>query len=1161
MATTPTSPIDPSASENVRNVAKAMLEIQKTQESIGDLASQMVESYKKILLQVSRYGVTMNAITKKHGKIASFSKAILEDARARSMIQDEISSQLRSQEIAMVKYKFYEQEAARSGIARLDALYKEEEIQKKLAENSSLSHRDKLKYIEEEFKRTKVNTDYLSDQAQITESAKQTAVGESIKKFREMTDEQLKNSKEFKTFVEQGKDYFKNIEDTAMRRAETESETADAAERSLNAIYSSRKYLEDTLRLNRMIQTSVKMQAGLTQNIKENNFAAFGPLAGAARNSNALVTSLKQAGFYATLAEVSLVAMEKTLTSIVKLYQMGFERFKYLDKAAEDFRKETGFTKDQMVRVRDLSENLNSLLAEMGATMEEFYSTTKAITDTFGTIGSVSEKALIDITAMKVNLGVAAEDSAAVLSTFQGLGGLTEKSALNVMSMTARLSTDAGVSFKMVMKDVANASDDVLTSLGANPQRLMKAAVAARQLGLDLNKVGSQQKRLLDFTSSMTDELEASALLGRNITFMRARQLAFEGKSEESMKETLNVVRQMGDFNRMTPYQRAAIAKAAGMELKDLTKALGVEKARLDIMNGSDEAAKARYRLQEAALDKMGKEEELTVEMLLKDRERAIMQKQMQGVMTNLTNTMMKLGIALANIFKPVFVLIEEITPALEWIANRMGKLADGMKDLGAAGGLIIGGIMAAVAYVSFTVPASLLSKAAGKLTDELSKVTVKAAYKLGEKVGSAVAESMGSSIAKKGVDTVKDSVAGKAPDAAKTITDAASKTEKVGRGANYGGGIKVFLRNFTDGLSYFGRPSVMKGYLGIALMGASLLPFIGSMYLFTQIDWAKAVDGIEALAIVSIIAGIIGLAAPLLIKGSIALGILGIALIPLGMSFELIGDAAERFGKGINLAKDGIVEILKNAEPANIAALGLLGLSIIGLALALNVAAPVLAVAGAGVLLFTAGVIGLAYAIATIAPHAEKFGKGMSAGVSALKTLAKIKFIDLAANMKQLNELLKSSNEGMFGFINSMFGKDAFDKIKELSAISSQLLISSQAIASLVQSFQNLNPANNFAAAIDKVTQAFKNLNSEVGKMDKVAFENATKLGGIVSANNAVTTTATTSTTTLDSDKIVQKLDDVIKAISNMTVEMDKDKVGKILAPVIAKVAAPSGT
>ena len=351
------------------------------------------------------------------------------------------------------------------------------------------------------------------------------------------------------------------------------------------------------------------------------------------------------------------------------ILKSGYDRFIALDKAAEDFRKETGFSNTQMVELRKNVEAVNVEFASMGVSAEVAYKSASALADTFGRTSLVSKEALQNVSLLSVNLGVAQENSAAVLATFQGLGGASEQAAMNIIKVGAGISEKAGVSFKLVMQDVANASEDTLAAIGANPSKLMKSAIAARAMGMELNKLVSSQNKLLDFSTSINDEMEASALLGKNVNFQLARQLAFEGRVEDAAKATLETVKSAGDFNKMNKYQREALAKASGMELKDLTKMMAVEAQRDAILKGSDEGKKATLKAQEKELANLKKINDLDSEDLVKQNEKALMQQKMQGLLTKFKNIMDSISVAFADILEPIITpLIGILIPAFKLI-------------------------------------------------------------------------------------------------------------------------------------------------------------------------------------------------------------------------------------------------------------------------------------------------------------------------------------------------------------------------------------------------------------------------------------------------------------------------------------------------------------
>lgn len=439
----------------------------------------------------------------------------------------------------------------------------------------------------------------------------------------------------------------KEISDLEESLSELMQEKASLEERMLNSkdgeIAAKIKELELEIKRNQQAAKAAKLQAGFLAYMKDtagSSGGVLGNLAGMANQVKEMANKFK-----------TIPAQFLLLHALIK---EGLDLFVKLDKAAENFRKETGFTTTQMSALRRDAEVINREFQYMGVGIEEVYKSAKALTDVFGRTTLLTKETLTNVSLLAANLGVAEKDSADVLANFQGLGGATEKAAMNVIKVGAGISESAGVPFKLVMNDIANASADTLNLVGATPSKLMKSAIAARALGTDINKIASTQQKLLNYSSSITSELEASALLGRSISFQKARQLAYDGDAIGAAKATLDTIKKAGDFNKMTVYQKKALAEASGMELKDITKMLAVEKQRDAILlNGTDEQKK-KLLAQEAELENLKKMADLESEDLVKQNEKAIMQQKMQGLVTQMTNLLQSVVLELGSALEPI---------------------------------------------------------------------------------------------------------------------------------------------------------------------------------------------------------------------------------------------------------------------------------------------------------------------------------------------------------------------------------------------------------------------------------------------------------------------------------------------------------------------------
>ena len=330
-----------------------------------------------------------------------------------------------------------------------------------------------------------------------------------------------------------------------------------------------------------------------------------------------------------------------------------FDRFVDLDHAAADFRKELGLGRDTARQLEQTALQLNQQFVTLGVTIQGAYKSLVAIGQVLGTSLLINKELAQTTALLAANYGVSEKTAAGFLQKMSAIGGMTDKQASAMAGFTANLANAAGVNLDEVMSDVASASDDTVTLMRGNVKQMTLAAIQAKQMGVSLDRSASSAKGLLNFTQSVSDEMEASVLLGKNLNLNSARQLSFQGDVAGAQKEILNQVRQMGDFNKMNVFQQEALAKATGYSAVELTKMLKNEEKLAQL----SEKEKASY---EKALDAMKEQNEETGKDLL-------MKTQMQSSMAQLNNTFAAFKQILADILTPVVnVAVKLLIPALK---------------------------------------------------------------------------------------------------------------------------------------------------------------------------------------------------------------------------------------------------------------------------------------------------------------------------------------------------------------------------------------------------------------------------------------------------------------------------------------------------------------
>jgi len=223
--------------------------------------------------------------------------------------------------------------------------------------------------------------------------------------------------------------------------------------------------------------------------------------------------------------------------------------------------------------------DLQNSLAITSATSDKLYVTSellnKAFTDLATQTGIVSDfggDTLVTMTALtkQLGLGTAEATQLALLARTQSTD--TEGVLENTVATVSALNQQNGVaiSAKAVLNDIATASKAIVVSLGMSPEILAEAATEARALGLSLSQVDAIAGSLLDFESSIENELKFQMLTGKEINLTKARQLALDndlaGLSEEIANNT-GITEAFATGNRI---QQEAAAAALGMSREDL---------------------------------------------------------------------------------------------------------------------------------------------------------------------------------------------------------------------------------------------------------------------------------------------------------------------------------------------------------------------------------------------------------------------------------------------------------------------------------------------------------------------------------------------------------------------------------------------------------------
>ena len=130
----------------------------------------------------------------------------------------------------------------------------------------------------------------------------------------------------------------------------------------------------------------------------------------------------------------------------------------------------------------------------------------------------------------------------------------------------------AGVASGRVLKDMATSAEEFAKFSRSGAEGLAEAAVAAADMGLNLDKVLKVAEGLINIEQSLTKEFEAQVLTGRVLNLEKARQAAFAGNEQALIAEIQTQVGGIDDFQAMSVVQKQAISDAIGLSVSDIMR-------------------------------------------------------------------------------------------------------------------------------------------------------------------------------------------------------------------------------------------------------------------------------------------------------------------------------------------------------------------------------------------------------------------------------------------------------------------------------------------------------------------------------------------------------------------------------------------------------------
>ena len=314
------------------------------------------------------------------------------------------------------------------------------------------------------------------------------------------------------------------------------------------------------------------------------------------------------------------------------------------------------------------------------------------ISESTGYVAEYSADALETQIMLTKQFGLTADEAAGVyrLSVLTGKSSKAVNDAMVGAFAATRNNLKAGIPFKATIAEAAKVSGQLAANLQNNPALITKAIVTAKAFGFTLEQVAKSGESLLDFESSLENELKAELLTGKQLNLERARAAALAGDQVALTEELVKNVGTLDDFQKMNVLQQKSLAQAFGLTADELANQL---------------------RNQKIALESGKSLAEVNADELTQAQER-------QNIQDRFNQAILKLQDAVGNLVAgPFGALIDMLSYALNIVGligkpfAYFGKVIDAITGKSSSLGSVLKGILATVIGIGLILsPLSTLS-------------------------------------------------------------------------------------------------------------------------------------------------------------------------------------------------------------------------------------------------------------------------------------------------------------------------------------------------------------------------------------------------------------------------------------------------------------------
>jgi hypothetical protein len=246
------------------------------------------------------------------------------------------------------------------------------------------------------------------------------------------------------------------------------------------------------------------------------------------------------------------------------------------DQQATKLGKSLGVSKQQARAIREEFVKYSANTNDTFVTTDRLLKAQSELSEELGIAVQFSGEELATFSKLTEIVGLTAQE-AGKLASFSAAAGVGTKDYVKQIRLSVFASNQANkvhFSDKLILQDISKLSAGILVKFQNNPKALAAAVVQTKALGLSLEQVDKAGEALLNFESSIENQLKAQLLTGKQLNLEKARYAALTGDQVTLAQELADQVGSLAEFEEMNVLAQKSLAEVFGMSKDELADML-----------------------------------------------------------------------------------------------------------------------------------------------------------------------------------------------------------------------------------------------------------------------------------------------------------------------------------------------------------------------------------------------------------------------------------------------------------------------------------------------------------------------------------------------------------------------------------------------------------